>query len=122
MDEKIIDRLRQWQKSSGTNDNQVTVKAGLSQGLLFNARIKGGDLSGKTVKKILAAFPDIDSEWLKTGHTRLESNKEISVNGVDMVLVPKSEYERLRKLEEHVNGIVMLMQASGSSNKNKINP
>ena len=64
---RIIDRLDEYMRFRGLNDNQVTVSAGLSVGLLNNARKGNYDLGKQAVKKILSFYQDLDEVWLITG-------------------------------------------------------
>lgn len=57
--------------AKGLNDNQVTVTAGLSVGLLGNARKGGFDLGKKSVEKILSIYQDLDRVWLITGSGKM---------------------------------------------------
>lgn len=76
---RIIDRLDKYMAAAGINDNQMTVKAGLSVGLLNNARRGDYDLGKKSVEKILSSFQDIDRVWLITGEGEmLKSAQEAS--------------------------------------------
>ncbi len=49
------------------NDNQVTVKAGLSVGSLGKQRKKGRGLSSQSIAKLLHAYSDLNPGWLLTG-------------------------------------------------------
>ena len=64
---RIIDRLDQYIKFKGINDNQVTVNANLSTGLLNNARKGSTDLGKKAIEKILNFYQDLNRVWLITG-------------------------------------------------------
>ena len=76
---RIIDRLDKYMAAAGINDNQMTVKAGLSVGLLNNARRGDYDLGKKSVEKILSSFQDINRVWLITGDGEmLKSSQEAS--------------------------------------------
>lgn len=76
---RIIDRLDKYMATAGINDNQMTVKAGLSVGLLNNARRGDYDLGKKSVEKILSSFQDINRVWLITGDGEmLKSSQEAS--------------------------------------------
>lgn len=67
MAENLIDRLDQYMKYSGLNDNKVTVNAGITVGLIGTARKRGSGLSGDNIGKILYAYKDINARWLLTG-------------------------------------------------------
>lgn len=63
----IIDRLEQFMNSQGINNNQLTVKAGLSIGLIGSARKKRTGLHSDNLEKILHACPELNPAWLITG-------------------------------------------------------
>lgn len=51
-----IDRFDKYMKAKGLNDNQVTVKLGLTVGVLGKSRKENRDLSPKLTEKILNFF------------------------------------------------------------------
>lgn len=63
----FIERLQYYMSQSGINDNQMTVTAGLSVGLLGKAKNGGKGLSSVSIEKILLAYDDINPDWLLTG-------------------------------------------------------
>lgn len=71
---KIIDRLDKYMAVRGLNDNQVTVGAGLSVGLLNNARRGNYDLGKRTIEKILSNYQDLNRVWLLTGEGEMIKN------------------------------------------------
>lgn len=71
---KIIDRLDKYMATRGLNDNQVTVCAGLSVGLLNNARRGNYDLGKRTIEKILSYYQDLNRVWLLTGEGEMIKN------------------------------------------------
>lgn len=62
-----IDRFDKYMQIKGLNDNQVTVKLGLTVGVLGKSRKENRDLSPKLTEKILNFFPDLNKVWLLTG-------------------------------------------------------
>lgn len=63
----FIDRLQYYMRERGINDNQLTVSAGLSVGLIGKAKASGKGMSSPNIEKILIACPDLSAEWLLTG-------------------------------------------------------
>lgn len=63
----FISRLAEFMTRRGINDNQMTVSAGLSVGLLGKAKSGGKGMSSNNIEKILCAYPDLSAEWLMTG-------------------------------------------------------
>lgn len=53
-------------KYKGLNDNQITVEAGISNGLIGKAR-KRGSLSQDNISKILYTYNDLNGHWWLTG-------------------------------------------------------
>ena len=54
-------------KNQGINDNQMTVAAGLSIGLLGKLKKNGKGMSSANIEKILSSYPNLNAEWLLTG-------------------------------------------------------
>lgn len=52
---------------NGINDNQITVAAGLSNGLIGKAKAGGKGMTAPNIEKILCAYPQLSPEWLLTG-------------------------------------------------------
>lgn len=68
MDANFIDRLLLFMEKEGINDNQMTVSAGLSVGVVGKMRkgiTKG--LNSANIEKILCAYPNLSATWLLTG-------------------------------------------------------
>lgn len=63
----FIERLQYYMRINGINDNQMTVNAGLSVGLIGKAKGSGKGMNALNIEKILLAYPDINSDWLLTG-------------------------------------------------------
>ena len=54
-------------EKKGINDNQMTVNAGLSVGLIGKAKVSGKGMSSMNIEKILLAYPELSADWLLTG-------------------------------------------------------
>lgn len=65
--ENFIERLQCYMSHKDINDNQMTIAAGLSVGLLGKAKSGGKGLSSSSIEKILLAYDDINPDWLLTG-------------------------------------------------------
>lgn len=63
----FIQRLTDFMETFGINDNQITMAAGLSNGLIGKAKNAGKALSASNIEKILNAYPDLSAQWLLTG-------------------------------------------------------
>jgi hypothetical protein len=64
----ITERLQLFIQESGTNINQVTVRAGLKAGTLNKALAVAGQLRSDTVAAILQAYPELSADWLLLGY------------------------------------------------------
>lgn len=79
-------------KYKGVNDNQVTLSAGLSVGLLGKAKSGGKGMSSNNIEKILLAYPELSSEWLLTGRGEMLSEEEKSEE-------PITSFDNLEEVE-----------------------
>lgn len=64
---KFIERLQTFMAEEGINDNQMTVKAGLSVGLVGKCKKSGKGMVSDNIEKILYAYPELSAEWLMRG-------------------------------------------------------
>ncbi len=60
----ITERLEEYMIHKGLNANRMTIKAGLSIGLIGRAIKNNTTLNSETIEKILQTFPDLNPEWL----------------------------------------------------------
>lgn len=67
MEEIFIDRLQAFFDYEGLNDNQITVSAGLSVGLINRTRKDRSGMNSGNLTKILNAYPQLSADWLLTG-------------------------------------------------------
>lgn len=79
-----MNRFDQYMKEKGLNDNQVTSKCGLSQGLLGQARTGKSDLGNKTIDKILNFYQDLNKVWLLTGEGEMLQSGADSTETTDV--------------------------------------
>ena len=63
----FIERLQEYMDLKGINDNQMTVAADLSIGLLGKLKKNGKGMNSANVEKILLRYTDLSSDWLLTG-------------------------------------------------------
>ncbi len=75
----FFDRLDIYLKNSGLNDNQITVKADISNGIIGKGR-KRGSLSQDNISKILHSCPDLNANWLFTGKGEMLLNPKSKPN------------------------------------------
>ena len=90
--EDFFDRLDKYMKSKGLNDNQVTIKAGLSIGSLGKQRKGSRGLSSDSIAKILLAYTDINPGWLITGIGNMANAYNIDRSQDNLIEKPKQNY------------------------------
>lgn len=113
----FFSRLDNFMKYKDLNDNKITVKAGISNGIIGKAR-KRGALSQENISKLLFAYPELNANWLLAGrgvmiydpsggsggsHTQVEScqlcaEKDRTIS----VLMESNDYlkDRIKNLEK----------------------
>lgn len=78
----FILRLTQFMEKNGINDNQITVAAGLSNGLIGKAKSGGKSMTASNIEKILYAYPQLSPDWLLTGKGEMMKDTREKVNAV----------------------------------------
>lgn len=63
----FIERLQCYMQAKGINDNQMTLAADLSVGLLGKLKKNGKGMNSTNIEKILLNYSDLSPEWLLTG-------------------------------------------------------
>lgn len=86
----FFDRLDNYMKYKGLNDNKITVETGISNGLIGKARKKRGSLSQENISKILCCYSDLSADWLLTGRGDMLKT-EIEGGSVSTKIVYKSD-------------------------------
>ena len=122
MNDNFIERLLYFMDKSSINDNQMTVNAGLSVGLVGKMR-KGitKSINSSNIERILYAYPNLSAHWLLTGegemlttsaNSTLQSNNSASftellamINDLQkrnesLSMQLGAAQERIRQLEE----------------------
>lgn len=74
----FIERLQYYMQEKGINDNQMTVNAGLSVGLIGKAKGSNKGMNATNIEKILLAYPDLNPDWLLTGRGKMCKMQEES--------------------------------------------
>lgn len=108
MQNNIIDRLFLFMADKSINDNQMTVCAGLSIGVIGKMRkgiTKG--LNSSNIEKILHAYPDLSSEWLLRGEGEMYKSKTSNDQSEWNVLLKEinDREEIIRKQAEQIGAL-----------------
>lgn len=113
MNKRIIDRLDEYIEFKGINYNQVTVNAGLSNGLINKAKSGKSDLGKKAIEKILNFYHDLNRVWLLTGEGEM-----LKTNTSENILhEPSITYGK--KKEDHFYEVINNLSAT--ANRDSVN-
>lgn len=72
----FIERIQYFMSQMGINNNQMTVTAGLSVGLIGRAIKSKSGLNSDSIEKILYAYPNLNPNWLLTGRGEMLINNK----------------------------------------------
>lgn len=107
MSETFIDRLDRYKEYAGLNDNQITIKSGLTVGIINSARKRGSSLSGENIEKILRVFKDVNARWLLTGEGEMIQNDGFfassNSNNDSLTIYLEKENKELKVKNEELN-------------------
>lgn len=104
MGKTFIDRLDEYKEYAGLNDNQITVRSGLTVGIINSARKRGKGLAGENIEKILNAFKDINARWLLTGVGEMLQNEAgCTVNNESLTVYLEKEIKELKAQNTQLN-------------------
>ena len=104
MGETFIDRLDRYKEYAGLNDNQITVRCGLTVGIINSARKRGSSLSGENIEKFLNVFKDVNARWLLTGEGEMIQTDEVfAANNDSLTLYLRKENKELKSKNEELN-------------------
>lgn len=104
---KFIERLQLFMEKQGINDNQMTVKAGLSVGLLGKAKKSGKDMAAESIEKILYSYPELSAEWLLAGRGEMlkaetDSGTQTPDTFMQLVETIRQQAEEIGQLREQL--------------------
>lgn len=74
--DSFIERIQYFMSQMGINNNQMTVTAGLSVGLIGRAIKSKSGLNSDSIEKILCAYPNLNPNWLLTGRGEMLINNK----------------------------------------------
>lgn len=75
----FIERLQVYMEFKGINDNQMTIDADLSNGLLGKLKKSGKGMNSINIEKILISYPDLSADWLLTGRGNMLKEEKNSI-------------------------------------------
>lgn len=84
----FIERLQYYMDHIHINDNQLTLLAGLSNGLIGKAKKSGKAMSSSNIEKILLALPNLNPNWLLTGRGSMEYIEDNPLNSESLTTDP----------------------------------
>lgn len=113
--ENFIDRLELFMAAGKINNNQLTDRAGLSNGLVGKSRKNRSAMNSDSIEQILLSFPELNASWLMTGRGEMlitEENKpknelidELKRLKLNLAEIKKERdewYYKARKYEEEL--------------------
>ena len=99
MEGEIIERLGEYMRYAGLNDNQVTVQCGLSNSIIGNARKRGKSLNGKNIVKIISTYRDLIARWLLTGDGEMLVSESYPTDSAIAQFLKNQNRELMEKVE-----------------------
>lgn len=100
MENKIIERLDEYMRYAGLNDNKVTVQCGLSNSIIGNARKRGKSLNGDNIVKIISSYRDLNARWLLTGEGEMLSSDVVQSDSEIIQFLKKQNKELMDKIDQ----------------------
>lgn len=122
--EKFIDRLEMFMLEKGLNNNMLTEKANLSNGLIGKARKSRSEMNSESIERILLSFPDLNADWLLTGRGEmtlksgipLQFNESLTINLTNKIDKLEDEVKKLCRENGRLEGkLEMLVNDSGKA-------
>lgn len=99
MEGEIIERLGEYMRYAGLNDNQVTVQCGLSNSIIGNARKRGKSLNGKNIVKIISTYRDLNARWFLTGEGDMLVSESYPTESAITQFLKNQNRELMEKVE-----------------------
>lgn len=87
----------------GINDNQMTLAAGLSVGLLGKLKKNGKGMNSSNIEKILFSYPELSSDWLLTGRGSMLNTDKPAISNDPLVGKPYYDVDFEGGFNELVN-------------------
>lgn len=112
----IIDRLESFMAHFRLNDNQLTVNAGLSIGLIGKAKKTRSGLNADSIEKILHSYPTLSADWLLTGRGEMLKQEGSEPLNPNLDLLMRMLSERDEKIAQ-LNRLIGRLEAENSELK-----
>lgn len=100
MENKIIERLDEYMRYAGLNDNKVTIQCGLSNSVIGNSRKRGRSLNGENIVKIISTYRDLNARWFLTGEGEMLSSETIGSDSEIIQFLKNQNKELLDKVSD----------------------
>ena len=129
MEANFIERLQEYMQFKGINDNQMTVAAELSVGLLGKLKKNGKGMNSSNIEKILSYYTDLSAEWLLTGRGSMlhedacttESPSKSSGMEDKLLNIIQAQAEEIGQLRERINQLERVKNASTANTEHTAN-
>lgn len=99
MENEIIERLGEYMRYAGLNDNQVTVQCGLSNSIIGNARKRGKSLNGNNIVKIISTYRDLNARWFLTGEGEMLVSESVHSDSEITQFLKNQNKELMEKID-----------------------
>lgn len=95
----FFERLGKYMEYKGLNDNSLSNKAGIPNGLIRKARMRGS-LSGKNMSKLINNCEDLSADWLFTG--KGDMLKSFNETDYDKDYIIELQKKTIKTLEDKI--------------------
>lgn len=89
----------------------MTVRAGLSVGLISKAKKNSTDVTSETISRILVAYPELSPTWLMTGCGDMLAKKNIANAQSGNIEYLQTLLDRLQEQSEEIGRLKSLISS-----------
>lgn len=124
-------RLAEYMNHKGMNQRQLTLKSGLSTGLLNQFFNKGANLGADKIERILNICNDLNPTWWFKGEGNMLTFTYEQLEDKDSMVVrePESKYQnrikeledQIRDLESEIRGLLKAIKELGGGSSESFN-